>query len=439
MDLSFKKLVALSLWSLLLFQASLGEARGECSANAMPQQALPGVVYPGGDPLIPPRVSVMAPACNQVTFLPTLRVRPQDVGSNSTIFVYAYLPSTQEGFLLQKAVEALSQTQPFDFFQEPLDFSGLSGLEAYFYYGYLGSDGSLVYDVYSLTVTEAMTSDYTPPVGSAQMDQGEGGVGPWSLRLRIATSDNGLDFTKTDRILTDQADVPDLVLGPNGWIYAYYVGWTMGSAQNRIGVAISFDGGENWIYKYVNIPEVGMDPPPVDPDVVVLGDGTFRIFFTYQGQGTTGPQTYYAEGTDGINFEFKGKAFGPGDIPVFDPSVSLIGDTWHLYAWSMHGVSTTGVDFEPAQDLILETSDGNWAIIANAIPAPGGYRAYCYAPERMDHLYSFFTRDGVVWSEEPGYRLTLEPGEIESELVKEPAVVQMRDGRFLMIYGTKIP
>ena len=55
---------------------------------------------------------------------------------------------------------------------------------------------------------ETLTSDFLPPQGSVE---GPGKFGPWTNRLMIAVSDDGLNFTRTNRVITDQGDVPDLV------------------------------------------------------------------------------------------------------------------------------------------------------------------------------------------------------------------------------------
>ncbi|MFN4133147.1 MAG: hypothetical protein ACK4GQ_02120 [Candidatus Hadarchaeales archaeon] len=92
----------------------------------------------------------------------------------------------------------------------------------------------------------ALTSDFTPPKGAAA---GPGEHGPWSMRPMSATSTDGLTFTRTNQVITDQGDVPDLVQDNKGWIYLYYVGWTGGTEQSKTVVAISQDGGSSWCTK----------------------------------------------------------------------------------------------------------------------------------------------------------------------------------------------
>ena len=421
---------------------AFGQTQDGCFAKGSPHSPLSGVLFSAGSGPLEIKNQVVVPACAAVTLSPQLSVRPEDVGKRATLLMYVFLPSTSQGYLFQRPVEALSSVQDFDLFGGPIDLSGATGLNAIFYYGYqLDDTGELVYNAYSFNVVAPILSDYQPPHGAGTIDgpAGGGGIGPWALRLRIARSSDGLSFTKKDTYLTDQADVSDLVVDDKGWVYAYYVGWTMGDETNKIGVAISFDDGEHWVYKYVNIDGAEGKIPPVDPDVVILQDGTFRLYVTYSSEEGAGPYTYYAEGTNGVDFQLKGKAFGDNGAMVFDPSVVKIGNTWHLYAWDLHGTSTDGTLFTPEKQLKLSTSDGHGVIISNVIPVSGGYRAYCYDPMTMQSIYSFFSRDGDNWSEEEGTRIDLEEGELESQMVKEAAVVRLKNGSYLMLYSTKIP
>ncbi len=437
--------IALSLLQLHEIPAHAQSDTG-CSAICMPHRPLGGIVFSAENFVQEPVNKVVVPACESVRIAPELIPRVEDIGKKAALFMYISVPEMNDGFLLQKSTDSLSEIQEIDFWDGPVDFSALEGLNAVIYYGYqLPDTGELVYNAYSVEVVHSFASDYEPPVGSGTVDRpGGGGVGPWALRLRIATSEDGLSFEKTDRILTDQADVSDLAVDDRGWIYAYYVGWTMGDVTNKIGVAISFDDGLHWVYKYVNIEGASGNIPPVDPDVVILPDGTFRMYVTYSSdnagneRGDGGPHTYYAEGANGIDFQMKGRSFGEGGA-VFDPTVAKIGDTWHLYAWDLHGTSNDGREFAPERQLKLRTSDGKGVIIANIITVNDGCRAYCYDPMSKDSIYSFLTTDGNTWSEEEGTRLDLEEGELESEMVKEPAVAKLANGSYLMLYSTKIP
>jgi hypothetical protein len=300
----------------------------------------------------------------------------------------------------------------------------------------------------------ALTSDFAPPTGKTtgpgEPDPGE--HGPWNLRLMSATSTDGLTFTRTDQVSIDQGDVSDLVQDNNGWIYLYYTGWTVGTENNKTVVAISTDGGSTWIYKKLILAGFDGMSEPVDPDIQLLSDGTFRLYLTsgQLGQGAMtyyaeGAMTYYAEGVDGINFTKKGVAFSITDQPVIDPSTLLIGSTWHLFAGggppnqSWHATSSDGKTFT-FDELKTFTSDGiTLGILTNGIPVPGGYRFYAPAPQD-NSIRSIFTIDGITWTPDSGSRLTLDvtTGK-ESWFVKEPAVVRLSNGTYLIVYSTAIP
>lgn len=287
-----------------------------------------------------------------------------------------------------------------------------------------------------------LTSDFAPPTGKTT---GPGEHGPWNLRLMSAISTDGRTFTRTNQVSIDQGDVSDLVQDNRGWIYLYYSGWTVGTEQNKTVVAISTDGGYTWIYKKLILAGFDGMSEPVDPDIQLLSDGTFRLYITSDPNDGQGARTYYAEGVGGINFTKKGVAFSrPGQL-VIDPSTLLIGSTWHLFSGggppnqSWHATSSDGKTFT-FDELKTFTSDGiTLGVLTNGIPVPGGYRFYAPAPQD-NSIRSIFTIDGITWTPDSGSRLTLDvtTGK-ESWSVKEPAVVKLSNGTYLMVYSTAIP
>ncbi len=146
----------------------------------------------------------------------------------------------------------------------------------------------------------------------------------------LARSADGFNFTRANQIVTDQGDVPDLVVDAEGVVYLYYVGATVGRELNKIAVAISRDRGETWTYHKAVLEGFEGMTEPVDPDVVILPDGTFRLFVTCSTPGDR-LRTYYAEGQDGIRFAKRGVAFEPPGEPL-EPTVFFAGGIWHIYA-----------------------------------------------------------------------------------------------------------
>jgi len=290
-----------------------------------------------------------------------------------------------------------------------------------------------------------LTSDFTPPTGKTT---GPEARGPWNMRLMSATSTDGLTFTRTNKVITDQGDVPDLIQDNRGWIYLYYVGWTVGAEQNKTVVAISTDGGSTWVYKRVNLSGFGAEmAPAVDPDVQILPDGTFRLYLTSDPHDGQGARTYYAEGTDGINFTNKGVAFSRPGKPALDPSTLIIGATWHYFAGgatttpfaNWYATSSDGRIFTFVEEKTF-TRDGVKQAMANGIAVLDGYRFYTFSHADNPVINSFFTTDGVTWTPDSGTRLTVDTNTgKESWGVKDPAILKFPDGTYLMVYVTAIP
>ncbi len=292
--------------------------------------------------------------------------------------------------------------------------------------------------------TSVLTSDFTPPTGAGTGGDTEN-MGPWGNRLLLATSKDGLTWTRKNQLLTDQGDVPDLVMDSQGWIYLYYMGWTVGDEQNKPVVAISTDQGETWVYKKVVLSGFENMSPPCDPDVQLLPDGTYRLYTTTSNLGET-PGTYVAEGTDGIHFSKVGSAFSRTGTNVLDPSTVHANGVWHLFAGGQtttpganwHATSTDGLTFTYYEEKIF-AYQGTRCMVANAIPVSGGWRYYAFTTP-VGSIVSFFSSDGWTWTEEAGVRLELDTTTgLEKDSVKDPGVVQLPDGTYLMVYVTQIP
>ena len=81
-----------------------------------------------------------------------------------------------------------------------------------------------------LYLVVANTSDFTPPIGRAT----ESSSSPTDeRRLMTATSTDGLHFTPTGKILTDQANVPDLITELDGTLRVYYIGQSIETGKEE--------------------------------------------------------------------------------------------------------------------------------------------------------------------------------------------------------------
>jgi len=262
---------------------------------------------------------------------------------------------------------------------------------------------------------------------------------PLQNRILIATSPDGLAWTRLNRVFSDSGDVPDAVLAPNGDVHVYFQGlWT--PTRDGIMVGISPDGLTNWTFYQIPIPGTGSWPgKPCDPDVIVRND-TFRLYFTGDPIGDGRPETYSAVSTDGITFTMEaGIRFQVTNQMVLDPSL-LWTDTLQYFAGgappgqNWHAHSTDGFNFSQRPNF----SAGN-LLMANGIRLTSGYRFYGFENLPAEGIRSLFSADGETWVADSGYRLRVDPSHgLESLCVKDPGVVE-KDTLYLMYYVTRKP
>ncbi|HIG17477.1 MAG TPA: hypothetical protein EYQ31_09420 [Candidatus Handelsmanbacteria bacterium] len=288
-----------------------------------------------------------------------------------------------------------------------------------------------------------LVGDFKPESGAAPSPTKDPmAEGPWNGRFMTAVSSDGLDFAKTGTIIGDQLNVPDLVYDADGYLFLYFSGYTLGDRVNATAVAISPDDGVTWAFKYINFIGFGTRDP-VDPSVVYLeDDGVFRMYATFN-EPSEELSTYYAESSDGVNFVNMGKVFSAPEGPAMVPSVLRIGDTWHLFNNTLevetihHATSADGRTFDYAGTVDL-TIGARRYFVSNGIAVPGGYRLFIYS--RADrNIGSMFSTDGTTWESE-GLRLELDTSsELEADFVKDPGIVRLPDGTYLMVYATNVP
>ncbi len=295
----------------------------------------------------------------------------------------------------------------------------------------------------SAAVSTALESDFTPPTGAGSGPTSD--PGPWKMRLLVATSSDGLTFTRKNQLITDQGDVPDMAIDSKGWIYLYYMGWTVDTETNKPVVAISTDSGATWAYKKVVLTGFDGMSQPCDPDIQLLANGTFRLYLTSAATGAS-PGTNVAEGSDGIHFARVGTAFSYSGRNVLDPSTFYANGTWHLYAGGQttapganwHATSSDGRTFTYLEERTF-TYEKSACAVANCIPVSGGWRFYAFTHGAAS-IVSFFTTDGWQWMQDSGTRLVVDSTTgLEKNGVKDPAVVRLADGTYLMVYVTEIP
>lgn len=286
------------------------------------------------------------------------------------------------------------------------------------------------------TTDLAQENDFEPVRGKSSAPGGVDAsqVGPYERRIMTAISYDGLTYTQNDRWICDQCNVPDAVV-KDGTIYLYYTGWIVGDRINTSAIAISTDEGASWTYKYLELSDGGPIDRVVDPDVVLLEDGTFRLFFT-----AGNPQgIHYAESSDGISFAYKGVVFAQNDDIAIDSTTFKVGDTWQMYALSETGVdrmwhltSTDGVTFT-VYSLTSFPNDGVLSMPSNGIWIEDRFYLFMFGPDTT--IGSMWSKNGFDWY--PSRTTHLEPTQDEL-YVKDPTIVPLDNGQTLMFYVTNI-
>lgn len=289
------------------------------------------------------------------------------------------------------------------------------------------------------------TSDFVPPQGAVQSDDPKAQSGPWNQRMLSAWSDDeGLTWTKTNQIITDQADVPSAIVDAEGRIFVYYMTYNK-PMRNSVVVAISEDSGQTWAHKQLDFGNV---PPPADPAAVLLDDGRIRLYFI---RGIGQPPSLIAMSAisdDGIHFTVEeGTRLESRAGNVVCAAILLLSGQYHLFSPAsgpglVHAVSDDGLAYTELPPLSLP---GNYFMGKGVIETPAGYRVFAHqgSPDKSNFIpsiVSFITTDGMTFNKEDGVRLQPDPTNgLEARAVRNPSVVRLPDNRLMMFYATLIP
>ena len=295
-------------------------------------------------------------------------------------------------------------------------------------------DGSCIFP------TPAWTSDFTPPSGA---DLSASDLeSPAYFRMMKATSTNGVDWTANGTIITDQGNVPDMVL-KNDSIFLYYTGWNVGTIQNRTVLAVSGDQGVTWVFKHISLLGYGSGElvNNGDPDVILLEDGTIRMFITTVHNTKKSVLCY--ESSDGINFIYVDVATHSSSNDMFDSNTFFFNGGWHQLTISgvgtthFHSTSADGVHFTSDGSLTFNNGAGDH-FASNGFVDGTNYRLFTsFLPDQ--DLFSFLSTNGASWTPEPGIRLNFGTVAGEGSYLKDPAVVKLANGTYFMVYVTRIP
>jgi hypothetical protein len=251
--------------------------------------------------------------------------------------------------------------------------------------------------------------------------------GPYYHNVYVATSKNGLNFT-AGRLLWNHGSVPGAVLFGNA-IFVYYVDGTQSSPSGII-AARSTDFGKSWTLYAAEFaaPASGICHP-ADPDPVLLGNGTIRLFVTCFASMSS---SYIASASsaDGISFAFdsaKGIFTPPGGQTYTDPDAIHADGQWGLYiSQGRDDIAYNSTDGTNFTEIGAVSTAG---AVSGSIALPNGtIRHYFCGMNGIESALSKTPSSG--WTAEPGYRIATGTNKI----VCDPSPLLLPNGTYMLFY-----
>lgn len=260
-------------------------------------------------------------------------------------------------------------------------------------------------------------------------------AGPYTHQVSSASSTDGLDWSHDGVVLLEHASVPCAIVTPEGRLRIYYV--DASRMPETANVAESAGGDAPFVPLGLTIKGLKSEKA-VDPSIVQLDDGRYRLFY-YGANGDPGaPGTHYVRAAisdDGIRFRETGTALSnPG---LVDPDVFRAGDKWLMFVFSLTDHTTVvaesrnGRKFKKPRSLGLDGYGTTKPVLLD----DGRFRLYAFDQRTQQTIVSFVSVDGLNWSAEPGVRLYAPPG----KEITDPQVVRMPDGSWKMVFKTSDP
>jgi hypothetical protein len=243
-------------------------------------------------------------------------------------------------------------------------------------------------------------------------------MGPYYHQAYLATSADGMTWVSDDtHMLRDHTSVPDILYWNGGlWVYA------VDGAQHGL-IALRQNADGTWSENRV-IFDTFDGAYAVDPDVVILPDGSLRLyFFDFHANagGNTGQihNILSAVSTDGINFTVEaGVRFS--EFYAADPDIVQQGGAWWMYIPMKDQLaalrSDDGLTFTPA-GTVTESGMSSTVMLPD-----GSLRQYYCGPGGTRYHDS---ADGLTWGASSDVILANTCG---------AAVTQQPDGSWIMAH-----
>ncbi|MBL7161378.1 MAG: hypothetical protein ISS57_02145 [Anaerolineales bacterium] len=266
------------------------------------------------------------------------------------------------------------------------------------------------------------------PGGPGVQPEG-GGHAPTGDQVLYTTSSDGLQWG-AGKLLAEAASVPDVIRTSTGEVWAYWVDFSefTGPNMEKIGIARSRDDGATWeMLGNANFNGLG-NIVPVDPDVIELPDGRFRMYFFDIAVRQLSHPIYSAISEDGINFTLEqGVRIWMDEI--YDPDVIQLPDSsYRMYLNSgdiLSANSPDGLTFTAEEGVRVE----NGSVPGSIVMPDGGIRMYNCAHgisvfESQDGLNFNLLKEGVIRDDSGTGRI-----------ICDPSITAIEEG-YLIVYKT---
>lgn len=262
--------------------------------------------------------------------------------------------------------------------------------------------------------------------------------GPFYHKIYKAESKDGLSFTKVEGIIFDKASVPDVVRMPDGKIFLVAVDGARRS-NSMFMVAMSEDNSEIWRVGSLQLKASDMKEPRADPEIILLPDGKLRLYYivfpkkmpALDAEGKPLPLeepvvVKSAISEDGVNYsEEDGIRYQSNTELITDPDVIKIKDKWFMYI--SQGRNNVATSSDDGLNFKLEKTIRTDGSVSKTVDIGAGKYRQFFCKEGIS---SAVTTDGLIWSDEPGSRLSADPGQI----ICDPAPVRLSENLWLMFY-----
>lgn len=260
----------------------------------------------------------------------------------------------------------------------------------------------------------------------------------------FATSEDGITWNLRKKPIAHYASVPDLVvvqtqLGPfpEGTLLTYFVDGTQDHDAEDLGLGLvySLNGGETWSDRlYTSMEGAPENSVVVDPSLVVLPDGTVRLYYYdfpnspfmpgFEGVSAQANEFHTATSIDGVHFVYEGLVYSTSNI-VTDPDLISFQGAWYMYFMShSDGSMVVSVSENPQSFSTTQMIDDKG--IPGAVVADDEVWIFSCGQDALTRLVS---QDGVSFVLVDDTVVSVSPG-----IHCDPSPIRLLDGSYAMVF-----